>query len=201
MIYLDLDNLLIDSIKLAERTQQAVEYLGITADSYKKSAKDAMKEFGFYSPQNHYTILRKRLAIGEEFLQTVVSCAQAKDLVFPDTHEFLFEFDKENLAILTSGDPKFQLLKIRANGLDKCVKRIYVTRNHKPDHIPEPAEMGTFFLDDVPREIEKMKRRYPQVFCVQARKVPFWESQKTTAYADAYATTLIEAAKIIKCSS
>ncbi|MDP3963524.1 MAG: hypothetical protein Q8Q39_03440 [bacterium] len=197
MIYCDLDNVLIDSLRLAKRQQDATEALGVPQALYEETARIVMKEFGYYSPQNHHAVLARHLTIGEAFVHKIIECAEEGGIVFPDVHDFLFNFDRSILAILTSGDPEFQMLKIQANDLDAYFSRIHVTIGHKADSLDAPSNED-FFLDDAPREIEKMKLRHPQMFCIQLRQPPFWETQKTTTYADARAIDLLEAAEIIR---
>ena len=197
MIYCDLDNVLIDSLRLAKRQQDAAEGIGVTPSLYEETARIVMKEFGFYSPQNHYDVLARHMTLDKEFVRIMLASAEAGGIVFPDVHDFLFNFDRADLAIVTSGDPEFQMLKIQANDLDGYFGQIHITTRHKPDCI-KVALQGDCFLDDAPREIEKMKLRHPQMFCIQLRQPPFWEIQKTTTYADVYVADLLEAAEIIR---
>jgi len=196
MINVDLDNVLIDSLTLVERTKQVVSGLGVTGELYERAVLTVMREFGAYTPERHYAVLKRHIPLDGEFVRRVLLCAEAGGIVYPDTMDFLTEFGKENLTIVTSGDPNFQLLKIQANNLDGYVRSIIVT-DDKPGSMKRPAA-GDFFLDDAPRQIELVKQAHPQIFCIQMRQVPFWETEKTAPNADARVVDLREAAKIIR---
>ncbi len=199
-ILCDLDCTLIDGeLRVDMELKVAMEY-GIIPSEYARGRDIAVAKNGGISNFNY-----DRLYAGLEVVKPGLSRAIIKDLydiiaaplLFPDTLQFLDSFPKDTLALLTTGDPAFQNMKIDANGLREKFSEIMIVPSPKCTSFVDPPP-GMIYLDDSPREIDAMKTAHPQIFCVLMRNPAPWEHHRTSYHKDAYAPDLVEAAKIIK---
>jgi len=197
-IYLDLDNVSLDSHKIYEHIPRILSRYGFAPGECWEHFTAVKQRFGAYSPERHYEwLLERRQMVPQSFVTEVYEFIDRGHLLFPDTMPFLLQFSRAEMIILTCGATDHQLRKIRAHKLEAFVADILVPTDNKPAAVIKSAAKSIFFLDDAPREIEAMKRAHPDIFCIQMRTVAIWESQKHTTAADAYAPTLHDAADII----
>src|SRR3989344_2699786 len=193
MIYVDLDNTLIDSVGRLRMEMDVANRYGLSDTDYQKGIDFAFEKYGIGS-FGYATLFEGCRAIKPELKREILADWQRiveTACFFPDTQEFLAEFKKEELTLLTTGNPDFQRTKIKAHGLEWHFQEIIIVNSPKCRHIsPGPRSV---FIDDSPREIDEMKTAFPEVFCVLVREVAPWESQKESVLADAKSSDLLSA--------
>lgn len=200
-IFCDLDCTLIDSEQRYEDEKRIAEGLGVSRDTYEWAVGELYNQFDVagYTFERLYEIIRERVPGVPSCLAEELASLLDRNYFFPDALLFFGEFHRQDLIIVTSGVSAFQLRKIETHGLKTRARAIVITGN-KAEVLGEYKTGGRihFFLDDAPREIEAVKRVHPDVICIQVRQPASWESQKTTALADAYLPDLAAAAEYIK---
>ena len=201
-IYLDLDNTAMDSRRVYDHIVTVISEHGFSREQCEEHFRAIKENWGAYSPAHHVELLaRRQQPLDESFLQKIFAFIDRGDMLFPDTLPFLKEFAKEEVIILTLGHQDHQMKKIATHGLKQFVSDIIITLDDKSSRISKANVDLIFFLDDAPREIEAMKKAHPEIFCIQVRTVASWEIQRSTAYADAHAATLTEAAHFIRAKA
>ena len=200
-IFVDLDCTLIDSERRYEDEKRVAENFGVPRAIYEWAVDELYKryEVGSYSFPLLCEIIRPRMLNFPEELHLRLASLLSCNYFFSDALDFLARFSQEELVLVTSGNQEFQQKKIQTHELAKYFGRIFVARN-KAQVIGEEKAGTDFFIDDAPREIEKVKLAHPDVFCVQVRTPASWESQKYTSRADARLSDLISAAEYIKAA-
>lgn len=200
-IFCDLDCTLIDSEQRYQDEKQIAVRFGVSPDIYEWSVGELYGRFGFagYTFERLYGIILERVPRVPCRLAEELASLLVRNYFFPDALLFLEQFHRENLVLVTSGVPEFQLKKIETHDLG-ALMGIIVVSDSKAETVGEHKLDGKthFFLDDAPREIEAVKRVHPDVVCIRVRTPASWESQKTTALADAYLPDLAVAAEYIK---
>ena len=198
MIYIDLDNTLIDSVKRLSGEMTAALKYGISNDNFSKAMlaafqNDGVSRFGhkvlFKACCNLCPGLSKKLLNDwNDILNT--------PHIFPDAINFLSSFPKKDLVLLTTGSKEFQLTKIRVHGLKKFFSDIKIVPSPKCTSISPPP--NSIFIDDSPREIDATKQTFPGIYCILVRKPAPWEKQKTSHFKDAQCADLVKAIELIK---
>lgn len=199
LIYFDLDNTAINSKELIDKVVAAAEEHGISREEYIHSVEELEKRYGIaaYSFERLFTVISEnKPMIPWEFLKKLEDLI-AKNYFYPDTIPFLSGFKKDELILITEGSSEHQLKKVMAHGLHRFVSRVVIAPMGKENAINQFAEK-TFLLDDAPRAIDSVKKKYPSIVSIQMRTPPFWEKQKFSDLKDAHCKDLYEAADFIK---
>ena len=116
MIYIDLDNTLIDSVGRLENEKQVAARFGISERDYDWAVRQTGVNFSYEKLYQTCRLVTRGLSpdVITEWEETL-----QKPRLFSDTKPFLARFPKEKLILITStsGTPKLQQTKIEANGL------------------------------------------------------------------------------------
>ena len=197
-ICVDLDNTLIDSVQRYTDEQIVAVKYGLDPSTYVKCVEKLFERHGnYYSYKLLLPILQEvKTDIKEGILPELESLLDRKYL-FEDTEFFLSRFQKEQLVLVTSGDQVVQSRKIAAHQLESLFCAMILNPSNKADVVEAQKAGMVYFVDDAPREIEKVKKQCGLATCIQVREPPPWEKQKTTDYADYRVANLFEAVKII----
>ncbi len=200
VIAVDLDNTLIQSSARFRKEQKIAEKYKLDPELYAQCIRN---EFilkngnGRYSFQHLWPFLRKLKPDLPRKMLHELNALLDHQYFFHDTINFLENFQKKSLILVSSGDYVVQLRKVHAHRIEKYFKNIYVTEN-KPEVISKIKKTKTFFLDDAPRQIDAVKKRNPDVTCILMRKPPPWEVKTKSELADVHCTNLLDAAAYIK---
>lgn len=99
-----------------------------------------------YSPERHIDFLRERLDFDSaEVKKNILSFF--KDIsryCFEGTEDFLKRLNRNDIYLLTFGDEKFQLLKVRESGLEKYFQDVIATEGNKLDEIERIVKRDGF---------------------------------------------------------
>lgn len=199
MIYVDLDNTLIDSVyRLELDTDIAVAY-GLTTNEFSAAIDKAVQKHGIhgFGPDALFEACRQ---IKPDFSELVLKnwwMILKHKFLFPDTMTFLGCFCRRELSLITTGNKKFQLAKIEAHNFREYLSEIMILGSPKSNGLYSP-QVNSFFIDDSPREIDAMKEKFPDMCCIQVREPAPWEKQKISRHADFRCADLLEAIRHIK---
>lgn len=199
MIYTDLDNTIIDTIRRLNKEKELARKYGLTEEEYMSAIHLVNERHGI----GNFT-LRKLFEICNEIhpglpeaLFGEWSDFENVQIFFPDALEFMTAFPKDSLTLLTAGNLDMQNKKIDVHNLRPYFGKILVLPSPKALNI-EPPPDESCYIDDAPREIDAMKERFPHVRCVLVRQPPPWEKIQVSKHADAYCRDLKEVLGILK---
>lgn len=198
MIYVDLDNTLIDSMRRLELEMNVAEKYGISRENFKKAIEESFEKHGI-SRFGHQGLYKTCRELKPDLSSDIISAwgkVLESQMFFSDSLFFLGQFPKEELTLLTTGNPDFQRKKIAVHGLEGSFGAIKIVASPKCGHIEPPSPLS-FFVDDSPREIDAMKLLYPHMCCIQVREPALWEKQKISLRADVHCRTLDETLRFI----
>ena len=197
MIYVDLDNTLLDAVKRLENEKEIARRHGIDDDLFEKAANLTHETHGISNWS--YTVFFESCRILKPCLEETMLHEWQKVIersgIFPDTIAFLNQFPKENLTLVTTGNHEYQRTKIRTDNLEAYFSEILIVPSPKCHHVTPvyPA----VYVDDSPREIDAMKLLHPEIFCILVREPAPWEKQKISLHADVYCPDLTMVRSVI----
>jgi len=208
MICVDLDCTLIKSEQRYKDELEVAKKYGISAKKYAAAVEKLYQRYGIaaYRFELLYRILTEvSPGLSRQIIEDLNALLD-KNYFFPDSEEFLAAFEPKQLVLITSGNFEFQFRKIVAHGLKKYINFIWVISNKAlavGAEIISAAKAGIqepfFFIDDAPREIEAVKKAYPEeVVCIQVRTPAPWETQRSTEYFDVHLPDLEAVTHYIK---
>ena len=111
MIYVDLDNTLIDSVKRLLGEMSAASKYGLNEQNFHKAVLTAFKNGGVsnFGHKALFKACREILpSLSEKLLDDWREIVNAPH-IFPDAMQFLNSFPSSNLTLLTTGNREFQL--------------------------------------------------------------------------------------------
>lgn len=204
MICVDLDCTLIDSERrYGDERVIAADY-GISEEEYIVAVDELYRRHGAlaFSFELCFSILSERRPGLSKDVVNALNTLLDRNYFFPDSDFFLSSFSPQEVTIITSGPHDFQWRKIAAHNLGSRTNCIWITK-HKARAVgamvvyKNPDEK-MFFIDDAPREIEAVKKAFPEVICIQVREPASWETQRETEYYDVHLPNLEAVTHYIK---
>ncbi len=198
MIYVDMDNTLINTPRrVLEEVGITMRY-GITADDYYAALRTMNQRHGVgsFNYKLLFAILRETKPELSETLIADLTTTIAIPMFVDDSLEFMARFPKNELTLLTTGDKEIQWAKVRAHQLESHIGKILIVTSPKALHIDTPTR-GSYYIDDAPRELDAMKIQFPDVTCIQVREPAPWETQRVSLLADLHCADLLTVADMI----
>lgn len=198
MIYVDLDNTLIDSARRLRYEISIAERYGVSRETYWRAVDIFHERYAISAVRFELLFECCRVLIPDlsEVILEEWNALLRTPYFFPDTHDFLSAFEPKDLALLTTGYPEFQKIKIATHGLERYFSEIHIVGSPKCRHISPPK--NSVFIDDAAREIDATKKYIPDAYCIFVREPIEWEKQKFSLLRDAYCNDLFEAKDHIK---
>ena len=199
MIYVDLDNTLIDSVGRYHKELAAAERYGISHDEYwllydVMNRRHGIGSFGY---ELFFQVIQDHMPGVSDTLLAEWRAILETQHPFPDTYEFLSSFRRDELILLTTGNPTQQRKKVQVHSFESYFSDIRIVGSPKCRHIEPPD--GAIYIDDSPREIDEMKTVHPHVHCIIVRETPPWERRQAVSHKkDKHCRDLIEARDHIK---
>jgi len=171
-IFIDFDDVLFNAKKFKKDLIGVFKKNGITRqefdNSYYTFQKVAQVEGKYYDPKKQVKVLKKRFEIDTKKLEKDLDkfLKDLKKYVFPDVFDFLSNFSKKDLFLITYGHVRFQKKKIRNSGTNKFFKKILISKDNKINIVLEtckkygfsPEKESIIIIDDRPEQIEKTEK-------------------------------------------
>lgn len=171
-IFIDFDDVIFNAKKFRKDLIGIFGKHGITKQEFESSyysfgKKEEMRG-KYYDPRRQIKVLKKKYVVNNERLKKDLD-AFLKDLrgyIFPDVRDFLDNFEKKNLFLITYGHAQFQKKKIVNSGMSRCFNKILICRGNKVDIINDvckkrgitPGEEDILLIDDHPEQIAEAER-------------------------------------------
>ncbi len=199
MLYLDLDNTIIDTVRRLDKEKELAGKYGLTAEEYMNAIHLVNERHGI----GEFT-LRKLFSVCNEIHpglpeELFAEWAEFENvqIFFPDALEFVNAFRAKDLTLLTAGNHDMQNKKIDVHNLRPYFHEILILPSPKAINI-DPPPLNSYYIDDAPREIDAMKKLFPHVMCILVREPPPWEKVSVSKYADVYCKDLKEVLTMLK---
>ena len=199
MIYVDLDNTLIDSMRRWRMERDAAMLRGMSEETFARAMELLVESHGLsdFSFEPFFEVCKRLHPDLDPLLLSEWRALLELRVFFPDSLRFLEAFQKNELTLLTTGSVKHQQVKVRAHALEEYFGDILIVPTPKARAIASPPP-DSIYVDDSGREIDEMKTCHPHVYCILVREPACWEKQKHSVRADARAVDLDHALLLIK---
>lgn len=196
-IYIDLDNTCIDTEKIRRMEARVACRYGIPLMTYFECTDLAgISDPGSFSYERIYEMLQQYYPDVPRTIISDLYRVLSIPFFMSGAIQFLRRFRKQDLVLVTSGDPEFQHIKIKTHRITDYVREIHITDDKAAVITRESTPV--FFVDDAPRHIEAVGRAHPAVTCIRVHEPALWEVQQETAHPHVYAESLFDAAEYIE---
>ena len=175
-IFVDFDDVIFNAKKFKQDFIRVFRRNGITRSEFENSyytfQKKAQMEGRYYDPKKQIEVLRRRNSIDHAKLGREVDAfmADLEKYVFRDVSNFLENFQKKDLYLISYGHEKFQRAKIKGSGIGKFFKKIIISKNQKINIIKEiirkdnfSSEESVILIDDRPEQLEQTEKKRKSV--------------------------------------
>ena len=100
---------------------------------------------------------------------------EASDFVYPDFFEFVKNFNKKDLILLSFGTTDFQGMKIKNSGVASYFQEVIITQKDKMEDLKNNILIKNkgekiFFIDDKAEQIDKIKEKLPQIITMKMER-------------------------------
>jgi hypothetical protein len=207
-IFIDFDDVILDTKKLKEDMISEFRKLGISRKTffelYEKSKED---DGGFrtYYYQKHLSLMSKKTGIAKNvFLKIFWGIIKnSSKYIFRDVVPFLENFKKEDVHLISYGKNKYQKTKIINSGLKNYFQKIIAMAAPKHKSIikiigKNKAGEKLYFIDDRVKFIEEVKKNVPRIKTFLLKRNEGRFKDKKTKYCDYEVKNLSQVLKIIK---
>lgn len=179
IVLVDFDHTLIDSSKMREWLFSELVSLGFDRQAIETTYLSA-KPNGAYDLNSHVSLLMEP---GSQMSEAQIvellsnSICQKTNCLFSDSHQFLEKYSQEtNLVLFTLGDIRTQMLRCKCTNIEKHLTGAVFTTTNKAEVLNKEVKLvsekivvsllgdyqfpSLYFIDDHPREIEKLELNY-----------------------------------------
>lgn len=113
---------------------------------------------------------------------------EGKKFLYKDVKNFVKQYP--DFQILTYGDTYFQLFKIKGCGISKSCKNIHIVKRKKWSEKMFFQNQNTVLIDDHSETIQKVKKNFPNVSCIEIKRPGTKYSNQSSTFADKRITSL-----------
>jgi hypothetical protein len=180
MIYIvDLDYTLLDTKAFKQAMQKGVGKFGITTElfdqTYKQTIDGRQGQYD-YDAVRHASYMSKESGVEPQDLQAaLVNCLErVDDFLYPDSIEFLkWLRGLGGTALLTWGNPQWQKKKVERSKIHKLFDNYVYSKGDKSavELSFSDSETDWVFINDNPKEILEIKKRYPQATHLRIKRL------------------------------
>ncbi|MDR3559224.1 MAG: hypothetical protein P4L58_02365, partial [Candidatus Pacebacteria bacterium] len=169
--------------------------------------KKAQMEGRYYDPKKQVEVLRRRNRIDHEKLARDIDAfmSDLEKYVFRDVSNFLGNFKKKDLYLISYGHVKHQKAKIKGSGVRKYFKKVVISKDRKINIIKEVIRKDNFspnesviLIDDRPEQLERAEKERKSVVTFHMCRPEGRYSDLICTAMDYEVKNLKEAAGIIK---
>ncbi len=188
-------------LKISEKTGFTEEEFWTAFRKCKEKAKDLnIKVFAdlLYEDFTRISPALKREEIIKK-MDLVVS--KLNVFIYPDFFDFVKNFDKKDLILLSLGTTDFQKKKIKSSQIEDFFNEIVVTYGNKAENFKVLVEKYNsekmFFVEDSAVQIDSVKKEFPQVITFKMERPQGKNIETKSELADYVVKDLREVREII----
>lgn len=125
---------------------------------------------------------------------------KSNEFIYQDFFDFISNFKKKDLILLSFGTTDFQKIKIENSGIVKYFDDIIITSRNKADDLKEIQKKyneNLVFIDDKAEQIDDAKKCLPQIVAIKIERINGRHVLLKAERADYIVKNLDEAKKII----
>lgn len=171
-IVLDFDDTIFNTYGLMREFLKVFQKEGFNEDQFWQIYKQCKKKVGDFDKDLFVDLFYKLRVFDKEKISKKINSIIAKSNVFvySDFFDFVLNYKKEELILLSFGTTKFQEDKIKNSGISKYFNEVIITTKNKADDmedIKKEYKEKIIFIDDKAEAIDNVKKRFPDVVAMK----------------------------------
>lgn len=108
----------------------------------------------------------------DEDIDSIIS--KSSDFVYSDFFNFVNNFNKKDLILLSFGTTDFQGMKIKNSGIASYFQEVIITQKDKTENLKNVLKKDEsekiFFIDDKAKQVDIIKEKLPQIITMKMER-------------------------------
>lgn len=211
-IFIDFDDVIFNTKKFREDLKEVFLGFGVSKEMYEGTYFDTEYKglVRSHDPAGQISRIKGLMDVDGKSLMDAINSfmKRASEYVFPDFVPLVKSCGADNTYVVSYGNVRFQLEKIKASGIEKITKNIFVAEELKTDMVEKIIEdrhisgdEKKFFIDDRVEHLDDMEEKFPEIVTIWMRRPEGrWSDVANGKTYDFESHDLIEAGNIINNS-
>jgi SpoVK/Ycf46/Vps4 family AAA+-type ATPase len=212
-IVLDFDDTIFNTHQMVRKFIEVFEKIGFTEKEFHVAFRKCLEKLGkfdlevfinliFNSHESNYLNTVTRFSNKKEIEEKIKEILlETNNFIYPDLFDFVGDFDKKDLILLSFGEINFQRTKIENSKIILFFSEIIITLKDKVEDLKLICEKYNkdeiFFIDDKAEQIDKIKEELPQIITLKMERPQGEHINTKSKLADYIVKDLDEAKDII----
>ncbi|MCK5332290.1 hypothetical protein KAJ41_00305 [Candidatus Parcubacteria bacterium] len=167
-IILDFDDTIFNTFGMLEELAGVFEKVGFSKEEFFQTYQKTTDRVGDFDLETAINIFEENKAFDREKVKKELNLIieKADNFVYCDFFNFIRNFKKEELLLLSFGTTDFQKYKIEKSGIVPYFNEVIITSRSKADDIENISKKhngNIVFIEDKARIIDEVKEKNPDV--------------------------------------
>lgn len=175
-IILDFDDTVLDTGNQVEELINIFRRYGFTLEEYNSNYKRSKAAKGDFDADFMIDLFAESKKIDKKRIKEEINSAigRSKEFVYSDFFDFVKDFAKQDLFLVTVGLKEIQEAKVINSGVSFYFSKVSIPLKRKSDEInliekKFPTEK-IFFVDDKAKQIDKVKKQMPRIIAIKMER-------------------------------
>ena len=213
-IILDFDDTIFNTHRLMQESLEIFKKFNFTEEEFfgaYQKCKERVGDFDleiivdliFNLDKSNNLNTKTRLANKKKIKEEMnILFSKASGFVYSDFFDFINNFSKKDLILLSFGTTDFQEMKINNSGIISYFQKVIITQKDKTEDLKNNILIKNegekiFFIDDKAEQIDKIKEKLPQIITMKMERSQGRHINTKSKLTDYVVKDLDEAKKII----
>jgi FMN phosphatase YigB (HAD superfamily) len=175
-IVLDFDDTIFNTHRLMQEFLAVFSSLSFREKQFWDAYAECKEKAGDFDKEILINLFSELKSFNKKKVGTEIDfiISKSRNFVYPDFFDFVNNFNKKDLILLSFGTTDFQGMKIKNSGIISYFKEIIITQKDKTENLKNVLIKNEgekiFFIDDKAKQVDKIKEKLPQIVTVKMER-------------------------------
>ena len=175
-IILDFDDTIFNTHRLMHSFAALFKEVGFTEEEFFGAYQECKKIVGDFDPKTIIELLNKAKPFDKTKAEKEIDLilGDLEDFIYPDFFDFVKDFQKKDLILLSFATTDTQKIKIDNSGITEFFGNIIITSRDKAEDVKPILEKykseKCFFIDDKTMQVDNIKNKLPEIITMKIKR-------------------------------